>query len=193
MKLDREMKKEEEEAIIKVKGEALIEKEDPRAFVIPIRLEARINLNALADTSSDINVMPYRVYKELGRDELKNVNRGITMLIHSKAEPTGLLKDVLLQTSLNTEETDNDDEKDYGIQRNNFGAPMYGPKPAKYLNCHDPLDRSIALQEVLNPFSNFCVWKKAVSFLGSLLVALQHEDWKPRYTRNYYKKEEEDG
>ncbi|GJX76683.1 hypothetical protein Tco_0323494 [Tanacetum coccineum] len=65
--------KEEEEAIIKIKGEALIEKEDPGAFVIPIRLEGKINLNALSDTGSDINVMPYRVYIELGREELKNV------------------------------------------------------------------------------------------------------------------------
>nr|GEU99611.1 hypothetical protein [Tanacetum cinerariifolium]GEX63475.1 hypothetical protein [Tanacetum cinerariifolium] len=36
MKLDEEIKKEEEEAIIKIKGEVLIEKGDPRAFVIPI-------------------------------------------------------------------------------------------------------------------------------------------------------------
>ncbi|GJY85278.1 hypothetical protein Tco_0499304 [Tanacetum coccineum] len=50
MKLDG-MNKEEEEAIIKIKGEALIEKEDPGAFVIPIRLEGKINLNALADSS----------------------------------------------------------------------------------------------------------------------------------------------
>ncbi|GJV92536.1 hypothetical protein Tco_1540349 [Tanacetum coccineum] len=69
MKLDG-MSKEEEEAIIKVKGEALIEKEDPRAFVIPIRLEGKINLNALADTGSDIIVMPYRVYEELGKEEV---------------------------------------------------------------------------------------------------------------------------
>ncbi|GJR69399.1 hypothetical protein Tco_0015464 [Tanacetum coccineum] len=137
MKLDDKIKKEEEKAIIKIKGEALIEKEDPGAFVIPIRLEAKINLNALADTCSDINVMPYRVY--------------------------------------------NDDEEDYGIQRNKFGALVYGPKPAKYLNCHDPLDRFIVLREVLNPFKKICVWKKAVSFLGSLPVALQHEDWKSEY------------
>ncbi|GKD21778.1 hypothetical protein Tco_1223481, partial [Tanacetum coccineum] len=38
------------------------------------------------------------------------------------------------KTSLNTKESDSDDEEDYGIQRNSFGAPMYGPKPAKYLN-----------------------------------------------------------
>nr|GEZ28614.1 hypothetical protein [Tanacetum cinerariifolium]GEZ71536.1 hypothetical protein [Tanacetum cinerariifolium] len=225
----------EEDIIIKVKGEALIEKENPGAFVIPIRLDAKINRNALADTGSDINVMPYRVYKELERQKLKNVNRGIKMLNHSKAKPMGLLKDVLCQvgvttifvkflildmpierdtpiligrgflyicdsmlntieritstfdgichqtfraakTSLNIEESDSDDEEDYGIQRNSFGAPIYGPKPAKYLNCHDPLDRSIALQEVLNPFKKICVWKKAVVFLGSLPVALQHED-----------------
>ncbi|GKC86084.1 hypothetical protein Tco_1141801 [Tanacetum coccineum] len=203
-----EMKKEEEEAIIKVKGEALIEKEDPGAFVIPIRLEAKIDLNALANTSSDINVMPFRIYKELGRKEVKPVNRGITMSNHSKAEPIGYTPIIVgrgflytcgsilniieritstfdrichqtfraAKTSLNTEESDSDDEEDYGIQRNSFGAPMYGLKPAKYLNCHDPLDRYIALQEVLNPFRKICVWKKVVSFLGSLPIALQHED-----------------
>ncbi|GJW43220.1 hypothetical protein Tco_0072019 [Tanacetum coccineum] len=176
----------EEEAIIKVKREALIEKEDPRACVIPIRLEAKINLNALADNGFDINVMPYRVYKELGREELKNVNRGIKMLNHLKAEPMGLLKDVLCQrifvhlwehsehnrkdhiyldrichqtfraakTSLNTEESDSDDEENYGIQRNKFGVPVYGPKPVKYLNCHDLLDRSIALQETMGTYDD---------------------------------------
>nr|GEX25175.1 hypothetical protein [Tanacetum cinerariifolium] len=50
--------KEEEEAIKQVKGEALKEKEDPGAFVILIRLEAKINLSTLADTGSEINVMP---------------------------------------------------------------------------------------------------------------------------------------
>ncbi|GKA40080.1 retrovirus-related pol polyprotein from transposon TNT 1-94 [Tanacetum coccineum] len=194
----------------KIKGEALNEKEDPGAFIISIRLEAKINLNALADTGSDIDVMPYQIYAKLGREEVKKVNRGITMLNHLKAEPMGVLKDILCQvgvttiivkflildmpidrhapilvgrgflytcgsilntrdritstfdgiyhqtfraakTSLNTEESDNDDEEDYGIQRNSFGAPMYGPKPAKYLNCNDPMDQALALQEVLNP------------------------------------------
>ncbi|GJT65104.1 retrotransposon ORF1 [Tanacetum coccineum] len=210
---------EENEAIKQVKGEALEEKEDPGAFIIPIRLEAKIDLNALADIGSDINVLPYRIYAKLGREEVKKVNRVITMLNHSKAEPTGVLKDVLCQvgvttiiakflildmpidrdapilvgrgflytcgsilntkdritstfdgichqtfhaakTSLNTEESDNDDEEDYGIQRNCFGAPMYGPKPAKYLNCNDLMDRALALQEVINPFRKIYVWKK---------------------------------
>ncbi|GKF08878.1 hypothetical protein Tco_0043102 [Tanacetum coccineum] len=240
IKLNR-ISKEEEEGISKIKGESLIEKEDPRAFVIPIRLEGKINLNALADTGSDINVMPYRVYKQLAREEVQNVKKGITMLNHSKAEPIGLLSDVLCQvgvttiiakflildmpidrdtpivvgrgflctcgsilntidkitstfdgichqtfraakTSLDTIERDNDDKEEYAIQRNKFGAPIYGPKPTRYLNCNDPLDQSLALQEVLNPFRKICVWKKVVSFLGSLLVALQHVEWKLDYT-----------
>ncbi|GJT34554.1 ribonuclease H-like domain-containing protein [Tanacetum coccineum] len=213
---------------------------------------SKINLNALADTGSDINRMPYRVYKEIGREEVKNVKKGITMLNHSKAKPMGLLKDVLCQvgvttiitkflipdmpidrdtpilvgrgflytcgsilntidritptfdgichqsfratqTSLDTAESDSDDEKEYAIQRNKFGAPIYGPKPARYLNCSDSLDRSLALPEVLNPFKKICVWKKVVSFLGSLRVTLQHAEWKPDYTGCFNRKEDSDG
>nr|GEV64701.1 hypothetical protein [Tanacetum cinerariifolium] len=61
--------------------------------------EAKIDLNALADIGSDINVMPYCVYKELGREEVNNVNREITILNHSKAEHMGLLKDVMCQAA----------------------------------------------------------------------------------------------
>ncbi|GKD47501.1 hypothetical protein Tco_1276477, partial [Tanacetum coccineum] len=100
MKLDEEMSIEEEEAINKIKGEALIENEDPRAFVILIRLEGKINLNALADTGSNINVLPYCVYEELGRDDAENVNKGITMLNHSKAEPMRVIKNVLCQVGV---------------------------------------------------------------------------------------------
>ncbi|GJR54909.1 hypothetical protein Tco_1405430 [Tanacetum coccineum] len=76
LKLDGEIKKEEEEAIKQVKGEALKEKENPRAFVIPIRIEAKIDL---------------RTY---GSSEGCSV-------------PT--------KTILKTEESDSDDEEEYGI------------------------------------------------------------------------------
>ncbi|GJX40958.1 hypothetical protein Tco_0255948 [Tanacetum coccineum] len=95
--------------------------------------------------------------------------------------------------SLNTKESDSDDDKDYGIQRNSFGAPMYGPKPAKYLNCNDLMDRALALQEIINPFRKIYVWKKVVGFLGSFPVPLQHMEWKPNYKGNFYKMEEGDG
>ncbi|GJQ96418.1 hypothetical protein Tco_0007557 [Tanacetum coccineum] len=100
MKLDG-MNKEEEEAIIRIKGEVL-EKDDPGAFVIPIRLKGKINLNALVDTGSYINVIPYRIYKELGREEVHNVKKGISMLNHLKAEPMELLSNVLCQEGVTT-------------------------------------------------------------------------------------------
>ncbi|GJZ13350.1 hypothetical protein Tco_0548580 [Tanacetum coccineum] len=37
-------------------------------------------------------------------------------------------------------ESDSDDEEDYQIKRNKFGAPIYGPKPAPYLNCNKPTE-----------------------------------------------------
>ncbi|GKD39321.1 hypothetical protein Tco_1259528, partial [Tanacetum coccineum] len=48
------------------------EKNDPGAFIFPIRLKGKVNKNAMADTGSDINTMPYRIYEQLGRDDLKN-------------------------------------------------------------------------------------------------------------------------
>nr|GEW45386.1 hypothetical protein [Tanacetum cinerariifolium] len=60
-----------EEAVKRIKGEALKEKDDPEAFIFPIRLEGQVNKNALVDTGSDINTMPYRIYEQLGREEMK--------------------------------------------------------------------------------------------------------------------------
>ncbi|GJW32937.1 hypothetical protein Tco_0052969 [Tanacetum coccineum] len=86
--------------------------------------------------------------------------------------------------------SDSDDEEEYEIKRNKFGAPIYGSKPASYLNCNDPTKRSLALQAVINPFWKISVWKKAVSFLGSLLVPLQHVNWKTDYKGCYTNEEE---
>ncbi|GKA76749.1 hypothetical protein Tco_0783210 [Tanacetum coccineum] len=58
VELDGMIMKEEEETIKKVKGEASKEKDDPGAFIFPIRLEGQVNENELADTGSDINTMP---------------------------------------------------------------------------------------------------------------------------------------
>ncbi|GKE47106.1 hypothetical protein Tco_1478364 [Tanacetum coccineum] len=57
--------KEDEEAVKRIKGKALKEKDDPGAFIFPIRLEGKVNENALADTGSDINTMPYRIFETL--------------------------------------------------------------------------------------------------------------------------------
>ncbi|GKE70368.1 hypothetical protein Tco_1528440 [Tanacetum coccineum] len=102
VELDGMIVKEKEEGIKKVKGEALKEKDDPRAFIFPIRLEGKVNENALADTGSDINTMPYRIYEKLGREEMKNVDKGIIMINHTHAEAMGILTNVLCQVGVTT-------------------------------------------------------------------------------------------
>ncbi|GJT76007.1 hypothetical protein Tco_1042732 [Tanacetum coccineum] len=225
VELDGMIVKEEEETIKKVKGEALKEKVDPGAFIFPIRLEGQVNENALADTGSDINIMPYWIYEQLGREEMKKV--GVTTLIAKflildipidRDAPIvvgrGFLHTIggivntperLFSTFdgfchqtfraarydvMRNTESDSNDEEEYEIKRNKFGAPIYGPKPAPYLNCNDPVERSLAIQTVTNPFWKISVWKKAVSFLGWLPVPLKHVNWKPDYKGCYTKEEE---
>ncbi|GKC63273.1 hypothetical protein Tco_1095871, partial [Tanacetum coccineum] len=80
VRLDGKFKPEEERAMIKVKGQMLKEKKDSMAFIFPIRLEGLINENALADTGSNTNTMPYRIYEQLGRDDIMKEERNITMI-----------------------------------------------------------------------------------------------------------------
>ncbi|GKB54217.1 hypothetical protein Tco_0904970 [Tanacetum coccineum] len=84
----RPIKPEEEREMVKVKGQMLKEKKDPWAFIFPIRLEGLINENALADTGSDTNTMPYRIYEQLGRDDIMQEERNITMINYTEAEVT---------------------------------------------------------------------------------------------------------
>ncbi|GJS48208.1 retrovirus-related pol polyprotein from transposon TNT 1-94 [Tanacetum coccineum] len=196
---------------------------DKELLRFPIRLEGKVNENALADTGSDINTMPYRIYEKLGREEIKKVDRGITMINHIQAESMGILTNVLCHVGvtiiiakflildipidrdapivvgrgflytiggivniperlfltfdgichqtfcvarsdvLRTGESNSDDEEEYEIKRNKFGAPMYGPKPAAYLNCNDPAERSLALQAVINPFRKISIWEETMT------------------------------
>ncbi|GJV38172.1 hypothetical protein Tco_1410649 [Tanacetum coccineum] len=102
VELDGKIVKEDEEAVKRIKGEALKEKDDPRAFIFPIRLEGQVNENELADTGSDINTMPFCIYVQLGRDDMKKVDRGITMINHTQAEAMGILTNVLCQVGVTT-------------------------------------------------------------------------------------------
>nr|GEX09302.1 hypothetical protein [Tanacetum cinerariifolium] len=77
VRLDGKIKPEEERAMVKVKGQMIKEKNNLGAFINPIRLEGLINENALADTGYDINTMPYRIYEQLGRDDIMKEDRNI--------------------------------------------------------------------------------------------------------------------
>ncbi|GJX49100.1 hypothetical protein Tco_0275945 [Tanacetum coccineum] len=94
MRLDGMIKPEEEKAMAKMKGQMLKEKKDSGAFIFPIRLEGRINENALADTGSDTNTMPYRIYEQLGRDDIMKEDMNITMINYTEAKVTGRLTEM---------------------------------------------------------------------------------------------------
>ncbi|GKA64313.1 hypothetical protein Tco_0763919 [Tanacetum coccineum] len=67
-------------------------------------------------------------------------------------------------------------------------SPTPTPPRPFYYHCCNQFHK-----EVLDPFRKICVWKKAVGFLGSLPVPLQHMEWKPDSEGNFGKKEEGDG
>ncbi|GKA05116.1 hypothetical protein Tco_0684236 [Tanacetum coccineum] len=46
--------------------------------------------------------MPYRIYEQLRREEMKKVDRGITMINHTQAEAMGILTNVLCQVGVTT-------------------------------------------------------------------------------------------
>ncbi|GJU78267.1 putative reverse transcriptase, RNA-dependent DNA polymerase [Tanacetum coccineum] len=214
VKLDGKTMKEDEDAVKRIQREALKEKNDPGAFIFPIRLEGKVNENAMADTGSDMSTMPYRIYEQLGRDDLKNEDRGITMIDHTQEKVMGKLSNVLYQVGVTTliseflildipidrdspivvgrgflrtmggmintsdrifstfdgfchqtfraarsdymrnAESDSDDEEEYVIKRNKFGAPIYGPRPAPYLNCTNPEDCESAIQQTLGTYDD---------------------------------------
>ncbi|GJU29774.1 hypothetical protein Tco_1173363 [Tanacetum coccineum] len=142
----------------------------------------------------------------------------ITMLNHSKAEPMGILRDVLWKIRVTTilvkflildmpvdkdvpivvgrtkkKKKNSENGEEYYMERDMNGKPIYGSTPANHLNCDDPLDRALALQEALNPFKKVGIWKKMVAFLGSLPIPLQHMEWIPSYSDNFSKKGGGDG
>ncbi|GKD82720.1 hypothetical protein Tco_1349559 [Tanacetum coccineum] len=94
--------KEDEEVVKRIKGEALKEKDDPCAFIFPIRLEGKVNENELIITGSDINTTPYRIFETLGREDMKKDDRGITMINHTQAKAMGKLSNVLCQAGVTT-------------------------------------------------------------------------------------------
>ncbi|GJT12767.1 DNA-directed DNA polymerase [Tanacetum coccineum] len=102
VELDGKIVKEDKGVVKRIKGEALKEKDNPGAFVFPIRLEGKVNKNALANTGSDMNTMPYRIYETLGREEMKKIDRGITMINHTQAEAMEKLFNVLCQVGVTT-------------------------------------------------------------------------------------------
>nr|GEU65999.1 hypothetical protein [Tanacetum cinerariifolium] len=138
----------EEEEVKRIKGEALKEKDDPRTFIFPIRLEGQVNKNALVDTGSDINTMPYRIYERLGREDMK---KRLFSTFDGFCHQT--FRSARCDVMRNAE-SNSDDEEDYQIKRNKLWEhTMMRP------DHHDPnaLDN-------MKPWRKYCFHKFTINF-----------------------------
>ncbi|GJX35743.1 hypothetical protein Tco_0247300 [Tanacetum coccineum] len=82
--------------------------------------------------------------------------------------------------------SDSDDKEDYQIKRNKFGAPVYGPNPAPYLNCNDPAElwehmmmrpdhQDLNAQDNMKPWKKYCFHKfNMSSCYGKDVTEMQH-------------------
>ncbi|GJV58698.1 hypothetical protein Tco_1464798 [Tanacetum coccineum] len=88
---------------------------------------------------------------------------------------------------IRTAESNSDDEEDYVIKRNEIGTPIHNSRPIGYQNSTNHAENMTlsTLESVINPFRKISVWKKAVSFLGSLPAKLRDVEWKPDYKMCY--------
>ncbi|GJT98623.1 hypothetical protein Tco_1094141 [Tanacetum coccineum] len=150
VELDGKIVKEEEEAVKRIKGEALKEKEDHGAFIFPIRVEGQVGVTTLIAKFLILDIL-------IDRDSPIVIGRGflrtIGGIVNAPERLFSTFDGFCHQTFraarsdfMRNAKSDSDDEEDYQIKRNKFGEPIYGPKPAPYLNCNDPDERSLAIQ-----------------------------------------------
>ena len=104
LKLNEEIEEEEEEDAREVikNYRTLKEGNDPGIFTIPIHIEGRYETQALVDTGSNINVLPHGIYMMIGGGEVKPIERKIKLMDHSRAEPMGIMRNVLCQVGVTT-------------------------------------------------------------------------------------------
>ncbi|GKC69462.1 hypothetical protein Tco_1115345 [Tanacetum coccineum] len=147
VELDGKIVKEDEEAVKRIKGEALKEKDDPGAFIFPIRLEGQVRVTIIIAKFLILDI-------PIDHDALIVVGWGFLCTIGGTVNnPKRLFLTfdgfchqtfhAARSDVMRNAESDSDDEEEYEIKRNKFRAPIYGPIPAPYLNCNDPAERSM--------------------------------------------------
>ncbi|GKA83009.1 hypothetical protein Tco_0789757, partial [Tanacetum coccineum] len=153
VELDGKIVKEEEEAVKRIKGEALKEKDDPGTFIFPIRLKGLCTVRERRYEEGVTTLIAKFLILDIpiDRDSPIGVGRGflrtISGIVNTSERLFSTFDGFCHQTFRaarsdvrRNAESDSDDEKDYQIKRNKFGAPIYGPKLAPYLNCNDPAE-----------------------------------------------------
>nr|GEV27347.1 hypothetical protein [Tanacetum cinerariifolium] len=173
VELNGKIVKEEEEARKRIKGEASKEKDDPRAedmrkvdrgitMINHTQAEAmRILTNVLCQVRVTTLIAKFLILDiPIDRDSSIVVGRGflctIGGIVNTQERLFSTFDGFCHQTFraarsdiMRNAESDSDDVEDYQIKRNKFGAPVYGPKPAPYLNYNDPAERSLAIETTM--------------------------------------------
>ncbi|GJR82956.1 hypothetical protein Tco_0153741 [Tanacetum coccineum] len=72
--------------------------QDPGSFILPCSNEKLDFKNALADLGASISIMPFSMYKRLGKGKLKPINMLIEMADNTKCAPNGIIKILLIKT-----------------------------------------------------------------------------------------------
>ncbi|KAK5838916.1 hypothetical protein PVK06_007663 [Gossypium arboreum] len=70
---------------------------DPRSFTIPCLIGSLNVEKALADLGANINLMPYKMFKQLGLGEPKPTRMSIQLVDRSVKYPRGIIEDVLVK------------------------------------------------------------------------------------------------
>ncbi|GKB42790.1 hypothetical protein Tco_0887732 [Tanacetum coccineum] len=143
VELDGKIVKEEDEAVKRIKGEALKEKDNPEHSYFPSDWRDRGHY-------LDSPIVVVRGFLRMVGG-IVNTPKRLFLTFDGFCHQTKKTFFLWLQRSevMRNAKSDSDDEEDYQIKRNKFGAPIYGPKPALYLNCNDPDERSIAIQTTM--------------------------------------------
>nr|GEX74846.1 hypothetical protein [Tanacetum cinerariifolium] len=78
--------------------------EELPSLVYKVKLDGKIikEEEEAVERIKDINTMPYRIYETLGREELKKVDRGITMINHTQVGAIRIVTNVLCQVRVTT-------------------------------------------------------------------------------------------
>ena len=70
---------------------------DPGSFTIPCLIGSLNVNNALADLGASINVMPYKMFKQLGLGKPKQTRMSIQLADKTIRFPRGIIEDVLVK------------------------------------------------------------------------------------------------
>nr|GEU91985.1 hypothetical protein [Tanacetum cinerariifolium] len=70
---------------------------DPSNFVLLVKVNGTIEINALADTRASVSVFPYCLYMNLGLGDPKPYNSNLTMADNTQAKAIGEVKNVRIQ------------------------------------------------------------------------------------------------